>query len=97
MTEISKKNGYIEFIIAENCDFDIFYSSADKLKNKFKVTFAEKIDDFDTLYWIFQYKGSTFILYYNTFLGVSIYPKSAKEANGTEIQLIEDIKSQWEN
>lgn len=82
--EIDDKQGWTEITIDRNCDNDKFYESAEILQNHFKIQFNSKLDDFDTFYWDFKYKGSDLTLYYNIYLGLSIHPKALKDASLTD-------------
>ncbi|HLO80901.1 MAG TPA: DUF3630 family protein [Chitinophagaceae bacterium] len=80
--DLTLRNDYgcTEAVIAENCGFDKFYKVADLLVEKIKIKFTNKIDDSDTSYWDFIFKGHKLTLHYNIYDGVSIFPRNWKEA-----------------
>jgi Protein of unknown function (DUF3630) len=80
--DLTLRNDYgcTEAVIAENCGFDKFYKVADLLSEKIKIKFTNKIDDSDTSYWDFIFKGHKLTLHYNIYDGVSIFPRNWKEA-----------------
>lgn len=80
--DLTLRNDYgcTEAVIAENCGFDKFYKVADLLVDKIKIKFTNKIDDSDTSYWDFIFKGHKLTLHYNIYDGVSIFPRNWKEA-----------------
>ena len=79
---LSLRNDYgcTEAVIAENCGFDKFYKVADVLVDKLRIRFTTKVDDSDTSYWDFQYRGHKLTLHYNIYDGVSIFPRNLKSA-----------------
>jgi hypothetical protein len=79
---LSLRNDYgcTEAVIAENCGFDKFYKVADLLAEKLRIRFTTKVDDSDTSYWDFLYRGHKLTLHYNIYDGVSIFPRSLKGA-----------------
>ena len=80
--DLTLRNDYgcTEAVIAENCGFDKFYKVADLLAERIKIRFTNKIDDSDTSYWDFLYRGHKLTLHYNIYDGVSIFPRNWKDA-----------------
>lgn len=76
--KLETDKGWTEAIIDDDCEYGKFYKAADLLSNHFNLTFSNKLNDFDTLYWDFEYKGNLLILHYNIYLGISIFPKALK-------------------
>ncbi|MBX3242176.1 MAG: hypothetical protein KIT80_14395 [Chitinophagaceae bacterium] len=72
--------GNMEAVIEENCGFGTFYDIADLLKEKLQVNFTNKIDDLDSSYWDFHFRGQKLTLHYNIKEGVSILPVRSKDA-----------------
>ncbi|MFD1469225.1 DUF3630 family protein [Hymenobacter caeli] len=95
MIKIDKANGYNELIIEENCDYNLFYNTADKLEAKFNVEFINKLDGLDTAYWIFRYESALFVLHYNIYSGVSMYPENLEKATDRENHLINGFLYRW--
>jgi hypothetical protein len=93
--KINKENGYSELIITDDCDFDEFYAVASNLCVKLNTQFIEKVEDFDSLYYTFKYKSYIFILYYNIYFGITIYPKNAKNSNIYENNLITELYNEF--
>lgn len=88
---INKENGWVEAIIDGNCDYSKFYNSADILEKQFEIHFTSKLNDFDTFYWDFKYKESNLCLYYNIYLGVSIFPTSFNKASIADNENVAEI------
>lgn len=82
--KIDTEKGWTEAFIEEDCGFDRFYHSAAILEKKFDAQFTFKLDDFDSLYWGFNYKGSDLVLHYSIFFGVSIFPKAFTHASSVD-------------
>ena len=80
--DLTLRNDYgcTEAVIAENCGFDKFYKVADLLVERMKISFTNKIDDSDTSYWDFLFRGHKLTLHYNIYDGVSIFPRNWKDA-----------------
>lgn len=91
--KIETEKGWTEAIIYDDCEFSKVYAIADLLSNDFKITFSNKLNDFDTLYWDFEYKGSNLVLYYNMYLGISISPKAFKSATQTDNESVVEIST----
>lgn len=72
--------GRVEAVIDESCGFDKFYGVAGLLSDKLQVNFTNKIDDLNTSYWDFSFKGHKLTLHYNIYDGVSISSVSNKDA-----------------
>lgn len=88
---IETKKGWTEAILDSNCDYDIFYKTAEILQKDFQANFVNKLDDYDSLYWDFIYKGSRLILHYNIYLGVSIFPAAFKLATQDDNETVIEI------
>lgn len=85
--------GWTEAIIDEDCEFEKFYAVADVLSNQFNLTFSEKLNGIDTLYWDFEYKGNTLVLHYNIYMGISIFPRAFKSATEKENDSVVQIST----
>jgi hypothetical protein len=72
--------GCTEAVIADDGGLKQFYQIADILSNDFKVSFAHKEDDFDTIDWEFKFKGHNLTLHYNIYNGISIFPTKTRDA-----------------
>ena len=91
--KIETEKGWTEAIIDDDCEFSKFYSVADLLSSEFNLTFSNKLNDFDTLYWDFEYKGNDLVLHYNIYLGISIFPRAFKSATQTDNESVVEISS----
>src|SRR5215831_18671296 len=78
--QIDTSKGWTEAIVDNDCDFYKFEKVASILGTKLNIVFTEQLNDFDTYYLDFDYNDSSLCLYYNIYLGVSIFPKSFKNA-----------------
>ncbi|MDX2049389.1 MAG: DUF3630 family protein [Chitinophagaceae bacterium] len=83
--------GCTEAVISENCGFDKFYNVADLLAEQLRIRFTNKIDDSDTSYWDFIFKGQKLTLHYNIYDGVSIFPRSWKEAVRKDNEAVQEL------
>ncbi len=83
--------GWTESIIDDDCEYDKFYRVADILQNEIGLTFTKKLDDFDTLYWDFDFKGSKLVHFYNIYEGTTIFPRAFKDATETDNQRVIEI------
>ena len=91
--KLETDKGWTEAIIDDDCEFEKFYTVADVLSNNFNLTFSNKLNEFDTLYWDFEYKGSELVLHYNIYLGISIFPKAFKSATETDNLSVVEIST----
>lgn len=91
--KLETDKGWTEAIIDDDCESEKFYSVADVLSNHYNLTFSNKLNDFDTLYWDFEYKGNELVLHYNNYLGISIFPKAFKSATETDNLSVVEIST----
>lgn len=91
--KIETEKGWTEAIIDDDCELSKFYSVADLLLSEFNLTFSNKINDFDTLYWDFEYKGNDLVLHYNIYLGISIFPRAFKSATQKDNESVVEIST----
>ena len=91
--KLETDKGWTEAIIDDDCEFEKFYSVADVLSNHFNLTFSNKLNDFDTKYWDFEYGGNKLVLHYNIYLGISIFPKALKSATESDNLSVKEISA----
>jgi hypothetical protein len=91
--DLTLRNDYgcTEAVIAENCGFDKFYKVADLLVDRMKISFTNKIDDSDTSYWDFLFRGHKLTLHYNIYDGVSIFPRNWKDAMKKDNEAVAEL------
>lgn len=89
--QLETDRGWTEAIIDDDCEYDKFYKVANLLQNEFYIKFTEKIDDFDSLYWTFDYKGSELVHFYNIYEGTSVFPRAFKDATETDNQRVKEF------
>ena len=70
-------DGFIEAIIDEDGGLKRFYEVANLLSEELRISFHNKLDDFDSLIWDFRYKGQPLSLQYNIYTGICLYPQPA--------------------
>ncbi len=88
MKLLDNPRGFKEIVINDNCDFDVFYVCAENLKRGLNIVYTNQIDDFDSIYWHFDFRGSGLTLHYNVFLGICIFPSKAKEASHRDTEVL---------
>jgi hypothetical protein len=91
--KIETEKGWTEAIIDDNCESNKFYKVADLLSSEFNLAFSNKLNDFDRLYWDFEYKGNNLVLHYNIYLGISIFPRAFKSATQKENESVLEIST----
>jgi len=89
--KINKDKGWSEAILDDDCEFEKFYRTAALLEEAFQGVFTQKLNDFDSLYWDFEYKGSSLILHYNIYMGISLFPAKFKEATVPDNKNVEEL------
>jgi hypothetical protein len=82
--EINISQGWTEAIIDNDCEFSKFTKIASIFRDNLNITFTEHLNDFDSFYFDFNYFNSNLCLHYNVYLGVSIFPKSFKNASQSD-------------
>jgi hypothetical protein len=93
MIELTTQHGYFELEIFESREFDDFYSLAQELEKNFKIEYTSKLDDFDSLYWDFQYQGIGMTISFNTFTGISINRREPKGINEEDKAILLEFKN----
>lgn len=88
MKIIDNSFGFKEIIVNENCEFEVFYLCAENLARNLNIVYTKQIDDYDSLYWELNFMGSMFILHYNIYLGISIYPEKARNASDADNEIL---------
>ncbi|MFM2361657.1 MAG: DUF3630 family protein [Sphingobacteriales bacterium] len=83
--------GCTEAVIDDDCGQKRFYEVADILCDELNIKFVNKLDDFDSLVWEFNYKGHTLTLHYNIYTGISIYPRKFREAVRKENDAVVEV------
>ncbi|MFY0255703.1 hypothetical protein ACDQ55_17310 [Chitinophaga sp. 30R24] len=68
---INKDNGYLQVVLVDDCDFQLFYELADYAERELNFTFT-KVDDIDSLYYSFKYDAIGFILSYHVYFGIKL-------------------------
>ncbi|MGE5106204.1 MAG: DUF3630 family protein [Sphingobacteriales bacterium] len=89
--------GCTEAIIEENCGFDRFYKVADILSDSLNISFTNKIDDSDSSYWDFNYKGQRLTLHYDIYNGVSIFPRKYRNAVRKDNEAVVELANVLKN
>lgn len=92
--QLTNSLGTIEAVIDDNCGISKFYSVANALVKDFKVKFSEKHDEFDSVDWLFSYKGRPLTLHYNIYNGVSICTTTNKD-NTLVSELAKKLESKF--
>lgn len=89
--QIITDKGWTEIVIDDNCEWEKFYKTAASLQNDFHLTFKEKVFDFDSAYWDFNYKTAQLTLHYNIYTGVSIFPSAFEKSTLSDNELATEI------
>jgi hypothetical protein len=76
--------GYIAIVLNSNCDWDKFKQIAASLESRLGLCLANKINDLDSAYWDFFFRGSSLTLHYNVYMGVTLFPRALKEASAQD-------------
>lgn len=71
--QIVKKDNHYELVVLESAVFEDYENILNYLMKEMSLEDIDEIDDFDTHYQLFNYNEQKIVLYYNNFLGISIY------------------------
>jgi Protein of unknown function (DUF3630) len=88
---VDTSQGWTNAIIEGNCEFNHFYKIAEDMAKHFNIAFTDKLKDFDSVYWDFDYKSSKLSLQYNIYLGISIFPLAFKNASPSDNEHVLEI------
>lgn len=91
LSSLANTKGYPVIMLSRNCDQIEFYNVATKIENLLRITFFNKINDFDSLFWDFQYRDTVLTLHFNVFLGLSIYPAKCMDCGLDDQRIMEEI------
>ena len=89
--------GCTEAIIDDDCSLKRFYEVANILSDHLDIKFSRKDDDFDTVTWIFAYKGHKLTLHYNIYTGISLYPHRFRDAARKDNDAVIEVAKFLEN
>ena len=91
--KLATEKAWTEAIIDDDCEFSKFYTVADLVLNDLNLTFSNQLNDFDTLYWDFCYKGQDLVLHYTIYSGISIFPKALESATPADNESVLEIST----
>ena len=91
MLRTETNRGWTEAIIDDDCGYETFYKAAAIVQNELGFPFIQQLDDFDTLYYSFDYKASRLFLFYNVYEGVTVFPCAFKEATPQDNTHVREI------
>ncbi len=89
--QLHTHDGFTEAIIDEEGGLKRFYQVANLLAEELKIRFNNKLDDFDSLIWDFNYKGHPLTLHYNIYTGICIYPKQVRKAVDKDNRAVAEV------
>ncbi|MDN3654512.1 hypothetical protein QWZ08_02675 [Ferruginibacter paludis] len=89
--KIDHSQGWTEAVIDSKCSIDKFYKIAEILKTTLGIFFSNKLSDTESHYWDFTYKARELTLRYNTYTGISIFPKSLKNSTESDSLVLLDV------
>ena len=87
-------NNVTELVVLEKCGYNEFYSFARKMENVLLIKYKKKIDDYDTLWWDFDYIGNELTLKYNIYEGIIIYHFKGNKARNDDNKILFLIKNE---
>ena len=96
--KIHTNDGWTELIVDRDCGYNKFYAVADILQTEFSLTFTQKLNDLESSYWDFQFKGCELTLHYHVQAWLSIFPvavKKASDADNKSVAELGDLLSQY--
>lgn len=88
---INNSKGWTEVIIAEDGSIDEFLKIAGILQISLDISFQNKLRGPDSFYWDFIYKEKELTLHYNTYVGISVFPKALTNATNSDNQVVWDL------
>lgn len=88
---VDTSQGWTNAFIEGNCEFNRFYKIAEDMAKHLDIAFTDKLKDFDSVYWDFDYKSSKLSLQYNIYLGISIFPLAFKNASPADNEHVLEI------
>jgi hypothetical protein len=89
--KIDNSKGWTEAIVAENCSTQEFLKIAGILQFSLNISFQNKNSDTDSIYWDFIYRETELTLHYNTYVGISVFPKALTNASNSVNQVVLDL------
>jgi hypothetical protein len=84
-------DGFTEAVIDEDGGLKRFYEVANLLAEGLKVRFSNKVDDFDSLIWDFNYRGNPLSLHYNIYTGICLYPQKVSKALANHNKAVSEV------
>jgi hypothetical protein len=89
--EVIKDKGFDEILLLREGTIKEYEIALDFLEKSIKLEKKELINDFDSCYFVFEYKKVGLILYYSNFTGISIYCENTNTATSFENEVLYEI------
>ncbi|KYP15523.1 hypothetical protein [Flavihumibacter sp. CACIAM 22H1] len=83
--------GFTEAVIDEDGGLKRFYEVANLLSDELRISFNNKLDDFDSLIWDFTYHGQALSLHYNIYTGICLYPQQSNRVMPPQNKAVADL------
>lgn len=94
--ELNKGSGRITILLVDDCDFNVFFKLIEHIEKVLNISFSEKVDDIDSLYYSFKYKNIDFVLTYHVYDGIKLHSdiKEREDHNieGLIKELVNELK-----
>ncbi|HQV61673.1 MAG: hypothetical protein IPQ25_01235 [Chitinophagaceae bacterium] len=91
--QLVKKNNHYELVVLESAVFEDYENILNYLMKEMNLKDVEEIDDFDSRYQLFNYNEQIIVLYYSSFLGISIYFDDKTIDSGVQLKVLKEF---WE-
>ncbi len=88
---LQTNNGLTEAVIDEDGGLKRFYEVANLLSDELRISFNNKLDDFDSLIWDFTYHGQPLSLQYNIYTGICLYPQQPVQAKNRQNNAVVEV------
>ena len=89
--QLVKKNNHYELVVLESAVFEDYENILNYLMKEMNLKDVEEIDDFDSRYQLFNYNEQIIVLYYSSFLGISIYFDDKTIDSGVQLKVLKEF------
>lgn len=94
-TENSAHKEQFEIVLADKCSWDEFFALADNLAVLLPCRYSLKLNDVDSAYYDFRYKGRKLTLHYHNILGVTAFARNPNHCSPEDKAALEEIEKLW--
>lgn len=88
---VNKADDSLQTVLVDDCDFELFYKVVAYAERELNISFKNKVDDIDSLYFDFEYERVEFMLSYHVYFGIRLELVSKESRSGRDKGIMEKV------